>query len=93
VNTLYLLAKEIQMGMKTRFKEHDLITLYLVILALAYITSFLLICIGWYIYEWIIMGHLNTNEDDTVIALKWSFLLTIPIVDFYLKILRKKLNE
>jgi hypothetical protein len=90
---LYLLGKEIVCGIEDFFEKHDLVPFYFIILALSYITALILISIGWYIYELVILGHLNQNKEDTITALKWSFLLMLPIGYFYLKKLSKQLNE
>lgn len=93
MKTLYLLAKEIQSGIEEFFEKHDLVQLYLIILALAYITAFLSISTVWYVYELIQFGHLIENKKDTYTALIWSLLLMLPIVDVYLLVLNKKLRN
>lgn len=92
LKTCYLLFKEFSSGIEEFFEKHDLVPLYFIILALAYITAFFIICIGWYIYEWVTLGHLNQNGDDTLTALEWSLVLMLPIVDLYLNLLNKQLK-
>lgn len=93
MKTLYLLAKEIESGVEEFFEKHDLVPLYFIVLLLAYISAFMLICMGWYAYELITFGHLNGSEEDTYTALKWSLFVMLPIADFYLKIVNEKLDK
>lgn len=96
---LYMLWKEVVLrlkvliGVENDIHDYFLIPLYLIGFFLSYIGGFLLISIGWYIYELVVFGHLNENQGDTTTALKWSFLLMFPIADLYLRYLKKELKK
>jgi hypothetical protein len=83
LKTVYLLAKDTIQGIEDFFNEYDLFAMRLINLALAYLIAMILISIGWYIYELIVIGHLNQNGNDTITALKWSLLLMLPIADWF----------
>lgn len=87
---LYLLIREIAIGIKEFREKHKMFSVYVIGMALSYFTAFTLICILWYIYELVVLGHLNQNSEDTITAFKWSFLLMLPIADLYLKKINKK---
>jgi len=87
-----LLGKDIKCGLDEFFIKYSLVPIYLIVLALAYISAFLFICIGWYAYELFAFGFLKESKEDTIIALKWSLLGMLPLADLYMKIMKKKLN-
>lgn len=77
MKTLYLLGKALW-----KFpKKEDLVQVYLSVLSASYGISLIAICIGWYIFEWVTVGHLEQNKSDTVLALSVSFVIMLPIAD------------
>ena len=78
---------------------HKIVSLYrkyeleVIMLALSYVISFLLICIFWYVFEMFVLGHLNQNGRDTLIALVLSVPTAIPIYMWFYKMTMKKLEK
>lgn len=89
MKTIFLLIKDLFNGLFDFLNEYNLFLVRFNFLFFSYIIAFVLITVIWYIYELLTMGHLNQNEADTIIALKWSFVLMLPIAD----ILNRKTNQ
>ncbi|WP_242249270.1 hypothetical protein [Bacillus cereus group sp. BfR-BA-01328] len=95
----YLLIKGIilrfkmMIGLKGYIHDEYVISLYIIGFLLSYIGALICVSVGWWIYEWAILGQLNQNQGDTVTALKWSLLLMFPIADLYLMYLKKELKK
>lgn len=90
MKTLFLLLRELSIGIREFLLKHSIVSLYFIILMLSYSIAFILICVGWYVYELISLGYLNQNNEDTFIALIWSLVLMLPIADLFLKKSNKK---
>ncbi|MFJ8528402.1 hypothetical protein [Bacillus sp. NPDC094106] len=56
---LYLLMKEIMIGIEDFITERYLVSFYIMGFLLSYSCAFVLLSIGWCVYEWVIFGHLN----------------------------------
>ncbi|PGT90011.1 hypothetical protein [Bacillus thuringiensis] len=88
MRTLYLLGK----ALCDFSKKKDLIKFYLTVLMASYGVSIIAICLAWYVYEWAIIGHLEQNKSDTVLALSVAFVIMIPIADLCLERISKTLG-
>lgn len=88
MRTLYLLGK----ALCDFSKKKDSIKLYLSILMAAYGISLIAICLGWYVFEWVTIGHLEQNKADTVLALSIALVIMLPIADLCMERISKTLG-